>query len=361
MNCKIFDRHISFFILFTMCFINSMDTLGETSPAAVRIQEEKIMEEKFILINGIEQWVSIKGNTTKPVILFLHGGPGSPMSPYADAVYGPWEKDFILVQWDQRGSGRTYGRNAPAELTPEYLRANPLTVEQITNDGIALTEYLLKRLGKQKIFLLGSSWGSVPGIKMAAKRPDLFAAYVGHAQIVNPTVDFVETYKKMISKADEAKDSISLEVLKSIGAPPYAAARNAGKLLRIIKKYEQLASKPAPAEWFVIAGPFSNEKDAQHRGDGDDYSFVNYVGDDRLQVAPMTSTINFIRDHLRFEIPVYFVQGEEDILTPQEVTHDYFNKLAAPKKEYILVADAGHGFNEDVIETEYKLLMLISR
>ena len=74
----------------------------------------RIIEERFIKINGIDQWVSIKGNRSKPVILFLHGGPGSPLSPYNDAIYGDWEKDFIIVQWDQRGTGKTYGRNAPA-------------------------------------------------------------------------------------------------------------------------------------------------------------------------------------------------------------------------------------------------------
>ena len=90
--------------------------------------KNKISEEKFILINGIEQWVTIKGESSKPLILFLHGGPGSPISPYSDNLYKNWEKDFIIVQWDQRGTGKTFGRYAPEELTPEYLKANPLTV-----------------------------------------------------------------------------------------------------------------------------------------------------------------------------------------------------------------------------------------
>lgn len=84
----------------------------------------------------------LKGDSTKPVLLFVHGGPGSPMSPYADAIYAHWEKDFLLVQWDQRGIGRTYGYNAPGELTPEHLRSNPLTIEQMTSDGIELSRYL---------------------------------------------------------------------------------------------------------------------------------------------------------------------------------------------------------------------------
>ena len=100
-------------------------------------------EEKFVLIQGIQQWITIKGNRSKPVILFLHGGPGSPVSPYSDNLYKSWEKDFIIVQWDQRGTGRTFGKIAPEELTPEYLKANPLTLAQMAADGVELSEYLL--------------------------------------------------------------------------------------------------------------------------------------------------------------------------------------------------------------------------
>ena len=88
-------------------------------PLSINAQH-RIHEQKFILINGIEQWVTIKGESSKPVVLFLHGGPGSPMSPYSDSLFKDWEKDFIIVQWDQRGTGKTFGKIAPQELTPEY-------------------------------------------------------------------------------------------------------------------------------------------------------------------------------------------------------------------------------------------------
>ena len=133
--------------------------------------ETPISEEKFVLINGIEQWITIKGNPSKPIILFIHGGPGSPISPYVDVMYKDLEKDFIIVQWDQRGSGKTYGQNSPPEeLTPEYLKANPLTLEQMTNDGIEVSKYLLKYLKKQKIILFGTSWGSALGVKIVTKQ-----------------------------------------------------------------------------------------------------------------------------------------------------------------------------------------------
>ena len=173
---------LSFIVLLQLSVLNaySLNGLPDSIPG-------RINEERFIKINGIEQWVTIKGDRSKPVVLFLHGGPGSPITPYADGVYGNWEKDFVLVQWDQRGTGRTYGRNAPEELTPEFLKSNPLTIGQMTADGVELAKYLIQYLGKEKMILFGTSWGSVLGVKMATAQPDLFYAYIGHSQIVDPS------------------------------------------------------------------------------------------------------------------------------------------------------------------------------
>jgi pimeloyl-ACP methyl ester carboxylesterase len=314
----------------------------------------QIVEEKFILINGIEQWVTIKGEKSKPAVLFIHGGPGSPISPYSDNLYKEWEKDFIIIQWDQRGTGKTFGRYAPDELTPEYLQANPLTLEQMTKDGIELSEYLLHRLGKQKLILFGTSWGSVLGVKIATQRPDLFYAYVGHSQIVNPTID-MELYNKIYKIAEIKNDKDALEILSMIGKPPYDRAKKVGQLFSIIKKYERANSTPAPASWVVVSPAYDNEKDNQHRSDGDDYSFVNYTGDSKLGVPSMSATIDLMKDNLEFKIPVYLIQGEEDILTPKEKTEKYFNAIQAPKKEYYLLPKTAHGFNSSVVETQYKI------
>lgn len=319
----------------------------------------RIVEEKFIKINGIEQWITIKGDSTKPAILFLHGGPGSPLSPYADAIYGKWEKDFILVQWDQRGAGKTFGRNAPAALSPEYLRANPLTIEQMTADGVELAKYIVDHLGKQKIILFGTSWGSALGVKMAIKSPELFYAYVGHSQLVNPSADLVSDYERLYQMAKTAKDQESLSVLNSIGKPPYDTARNAGKLIRIIKKYEKKNESPAPGWWFELSPGYDNEKDNENRADGDDYSFVNYVGDKRLGIKPINSTINFLKDDFVFKIPVYLIQGEEDILTPLVITKEYFNKIKAPEKKFISIPKAAHGFNQSVVDVQYKIMKAV--
>ena len=317
-------------------------------------RKEVIHEEKFILVNGIEQWVTIHGEKSKPVILILHGGPGSPISPFSATLYKDWEKEFIIVQWDQRGTGKTFGRNAPEELSPEFLKANPLTLEQMVADGIALTEYLLKVLSKNKVILFGTSWGSVLGVEMATMRPGLFYAYIGHSQITNPAND-LPLYNKVFLLAEKNTDTASLQVLKSIGLPPYDQAGNMGKLLRIVKKYEQLNSIPAPAVWFVLPASYDNDKDNQNRADGDDYSFVNYVGDARLGIEPMRASINFLKNNTEFKIPVYLVQGEEDLLTPKESTEQFFRSIKAPSKKYYLLPKTAHGFNLDVLETQYKI------
>jgi fermentation-respiration switch protein FrsA (DUF1100 family) len=189
---------------------------------------------------------------------------------------------------------------------------------------------------------------------MAIQRPDLYYAYVGHSQIVTPDDD-LSLYNSVYKLAQQNNDKESLKTLDSLGTPPYDKARNVGKLFRVIKKYEAITSAPAPASWFIEAPGYDNTKDNQDRENGDDYSFVNFVGDKQLGIRSMRSDINFMRDGLEFKIPVYFIQGERDLLTPKEKTKLYFNELRAPQKQYFLLPTAAHGFNTSVLETQYKI------
>lgn len=323
----------------------------------VNAQTKSINEAKFVSIGGIEQWITIQAtDSSKPVILFLHGGPGSTMSAYDDAIYGTWKKDFILVNWDQRGAGRTFGRNAPVEVKEDYWIENPLTVEQMTADGIELSAYLIKYLRKQKIIILGTSWGSVLGAKMALKSPGLFYAYIGHSQVVNPSQGMVQAYKKVFKMSQNVNDHESVGALNAIGAPPYDDAKKEGQLLRIIKKYERMNSVPAPASWWKLATGYDNETDARHRYEGDDYSFIHYAGHKKMGIKSMAAAVNFMKDGLHFQIPVYLIQGEADILTAKEMTKEYFDKLSAPRKEFFLLPGAAHGHNQSVVDKQYEVV-----
>ena len=172
-------------------------------------------------------------------------------------------------------------------------------------------------------------------------------------------IDDLPLYNTVYELAQKNNDTQSLDLLNSIGKPPYAKARNAGQLFRIVKKYEKANSLPAPAGWFVESAAYDNAKDSANRSDGDDYSFVNYVGDQKLQVLPIRSTIDFMKNNTDFKIPVFFIQGEEDLLTPMLLTKKYFEKINAPAKEYILLPKTAHGFNEYVLEAQYKIFKRI--
>ncbi len=322
-------------------------------------QNTPINEAKFISIGGIEQWITIQGeDRSKPVVLFIHGGLGSTVSQYDNIMYGKWDEDFILVNWDQRGAGRTYGRNVPAVINEEYWIENPLTVKQMAQDGIELVQYLTHHLNKKKIILVGTSWGSILGTKMALSNPELFHAYVGNAQFVNFSENINYAYQTVYKMVKKSNDVNAVKRLESLGKPPYANAKSYGQLLRIVKKYERKNSTPAPATWFKLALEYDNEKDSKHRYDGDDYSFVHFVGHNKLGIKSMVSDIDFNVTGTEFKIPVYLIQGENDILTAKEVNRPYFDKIVAPDKAYFLVPNAGHGHNQSVVEKQYEVVKM---
>jgi pimeloyl-ACP methyl ester carboxylesterase len=152
-----FGKFFLLIVAFMYCFevILAQKTSNDDIPMPERI--DYLSEDKYVTINGIEQWITIRGNAEKPIILMLHGGPGSVLSPYSSKLYEELEQDFIIVQWDQRGAGRTFGRYAPEELDPNFLMTHPLSVEKMTQDGIAVTEYLLQQYHKEKLILFGTS------------------------------------------------------------------------------------------------------------------------------------------------------------------------------------------------------------
>ncbi len=80
--------------------------------ASLRIDNAQgIVEERFVRIGAIEQWISIRGeDRNNPVLLVLHGGPGSCYSIFTSHLR-PWEKHFTVVQWDQRGGGENIQTN----------------------------------------------------------------------------------------------------------------------------------------------------------------------------------------------------------------------------------------------------------
>ena len=304
-------------------------------------------EKGFVAIGGIEQWVTIKGDRcANPIILFISGGPGNPLSPYSDAVYGAWAREFTLVQGDPRGAGRTDGRPPPAADVV-------LPIARLRADGAALAAYLAHRFGKRKVILWGSSWGSILGVHMAKARPDLFHAYLGTSQLVNFRENQRISYARLLAVVGASDDAASMAVLQGVGEPPWTDPRSFGKVRRVIRKYEAKVTTPAPDAWWTPAAEYRTPKAQADYEAGEDYSFLNFVG---LKGDGMASKVDLPALGTDFAIPMFFVEGAQDLLATPDVAQRYYDSLTAPQKHLVVLERAGHDPNQDVVDAEYAIL-----
>jgi len=309
-----------------------------------------IDDKGFVSIGGIEQWVRIKGSScANPIVLIVHGGPGNPTTPWADNVYKAWEKDFTIVQWDQRGAGKTFGRNPVKD-------EEPLVVERLRDDGVEVARYAARRFGKRKVILMGGSWSSVLGVYMARSNPEMFCGFVSSSQVVGNAVSQRGSYDATLALARAAGDADSVSKLDAIGPPPWADPRSPGIIRRIMRKYEALSTEPAPKAWWTPAPEYATPKDEADYTAGEDYSWLQFVG---LKGDGISSKIDLYKLGPKFELPIYMVQGEQDLLTMPEPGKRYFDFIQAPHKEYVLVPRAGHDPNPPMVAAQYRLLKKI--
>jgi pimeloyl-ACP methyl ester carboxylesterase len=333
-------------------YSNAQSIAAQISPKGESVDicpstKGRLDERKFVSIGGIQQWITIRGaSCDNPVILFLHGGPGNSLSPYANTIYGAWENEFTLVQWDQRGAGKTFAANpATAE--------SALTVERMTQDGVELTEYLTRQLGKRKVILMGGSWGSILGVHMVKSRPDLFYAYVGTGQIVSYRENQNASYTKLIALALAAGDRKTVSAIEALGPPPWTNPRNSGILRRAARIYEAKTSQAAPKAWWTPAPDYATAQMQESFEQADDYSYLQFVG---LKGDGMFSRIDLPELGMRFDIPVYIVEGSEDLVAVPDIAKRYFDGLIAPAKEYVSVPHTGHDPNLAMVDAQYRIL-----
>lgn len=304
------------------------ETLAIRSPKGVQ-------EGRFVNIGGIQQWIQIRGeDRDNPVLLFVHGGPGGSTLPISSG-WRPWEKHFTVVQWDQRGAGRTYGAAGDA-LAPT------MTLERMTQDGIELVEYLRAHLHKDKIVLVGHSWGSFLGIQMAKQRPDLFYAYVGTGQVVGRTTfekAFELTIARLQQLATSANNKEALAELAPIASQPVLTSENR----LIADKWSHALGLPL-ADGFQIAGPIAplfmpdvSLLDLYNWRKGAAFSAKYLTGRTGPMFQSDMASIGF-----EFSIPMVFIEGDRDGVTPSEPAAQYFEEITAPHKEFVRIRGGDH-------------------
>lgn len=287
-----------------------------------------IDETAFVPLGGIEQWISIRGRRSdNPVILVVHGGPGESQWPLTDH-YAAWETDFTVVQWDQRGAGHTFGRYG--ERTPD------VHLDRIARDGVELSEYLTKTLGRQKIIVLGHSWGSIVGARMVVREPRAFAAYVGTGQVASWNASVNMQFDRLLAKARRDGDTAAVARLEAIGRPNPADAK------QYFVFTASLGSAMAPSDqaWLqslrarLPALKATQPKDVQDLIGGMEFSAKQVLPDQMAADLPASAH--------RIDTAFFVIQGGEDVITPTQAAIDYVRKVKSPHKELILIPNAGH-------------------
>jgi pimeloyl-ACP methyl ester carboxylesterase len=288
-----------------------------------------IVERGFVRINGIDQYITIRGEDRRnPVLLILAGGPGNTLVSLAQ-VFRPWEKYFTIVQWDQRGAGKTFEQNGE---TGE----GPMTIAQMTSDGVSLTEYLCARLHKTQIIVLGDSWGTTLGVHMVRARPELFSAYVGTGQVVGKEEKEAYLYAAILKKVRAAHDAASLAELERIGAPPYRSQQDLLVERDVSQRYDidsekNLRSAMTPV---VLFAPDFTLFDI--------YTMARY--DNFASNAMYKELIGFDVRNLGsdYAVPMFVFNGDKDAVTPIIFAKAWFDTIRAPKKAFVILKGGGH-------------------
>jgi pimeloyl-ACP methyl ester carboxylesterase len=284
--------------------------------------QRAINESMYVQIGGIEQWIQIRGDDQgNPVLLWLNGGPGLSTIP-STYLYRAWEHAFTVVMWDQRGEGKTFERSGT------FVAAS-MTIDQMSSDGIEVAQYLIQHLHRKKVILLGHSWGSILGIHMIARRPNLFAAYVGTGQVVNLDRQFAADYSGLLKRASGNQEAE--HDLLSIGPPPWKDGEAYAH--RIVNKWAEDLDPPEPPNEYVPP-PAGHRPSPSYIQAGAEFS--GHALFDAIGSVDMTSFAT------KFEVPIFFMQGSDDLLTTTSVVKAYLAKILAPKKALIVLPNAGH-------------------
>lgn len=292
-----------------------------------------LSEKIRVDINGARQGMFIKSrNRANPVLLFLHGGPGMPEYFLTQRYPTGLEEDFTVCWWEQRGSGLSYSPAIPPAT---------MTAEQLITDTLAVTDYLRRRFGTEKIYLMAHSGGSFLGIQAAARAPQLYHAYIGMAQMSYQLKSEVLAHQYMLQ---QFKTKGNLKMARKLAAAPptltaplpasYAALRDEAMHTLGIGTTRDMKS--------VIRGVFLpswlfpeytlGEKINLWRGK----MFSLRCLRDRMFAADLTRQVT------ELDLPVYFLHGRYDYTVSYPEAKSYFEKLEAPLKGFYTFTQSAH-------------------
>ena len=304
-----------------------------------------------VRLGGSDQWIMIRGHDAdNPVLLYLSGGPGQSDLAYSRIFFDDLSRDFVVVSWDQRGTGKSY-----AALNP----ASDLTLEQAIDDTIELTNYLRSRFDEEKIYLLGESWGSTLGVLAVQRRPDLYHAWIGSGQMVSQRETDRRLYTEVLDLAARTDDDALAEQMRSFGEPPYADIPYANGF--VMGYYEALYGPYTVPQSYIETGQRSNP--GPYGVLASEYNFVERVNvirgliDMFTVMYPQLQHIDFRQDVPQLEVPVYILDGGAELASRRDLALEWFDQLEAPIKRIYTFEGAAHSVAFEQFEEFHKIMV----
>lgn len=297
---------------------------GQPLPGSIATLEQ-------VTLNGSQQWISIRGkDITRPVLLFLAGGPGGSQLATARFALGGLEDHFIVVNWEQPGSGKSFDAVDRSTLTPN----------RYIEDAHALVALLRQRFNQKKIYVLGESWGSALGILLVQRYPEDFHAFIGTGQMVAFLENDLMCYQFALNWARERGDTAKVDALTKQGPPPYYGSGMAWKEAAfLMDTFNYMNANPQIAD--NGANTF-RDLAAPEYGLYDKVSWFRGVLETLDVVYPQLWEVDFRKQATRLNVPVYFLIGRHDINAPTVFVEQYYAVLEAPHKEIVWFEHSGH-------------------
>jgi proline iminopeptidase len=295
-----------------------------------------IAEISTVRLGGQDQTILVRAaNPDNPVLLYLSGGPGQSDLAFGRVLLEPLVSDFVVVVYDQRGTGRSY---------PVLDPASSLTLEQAVSDTIALTEHLRQRFGEERVYLLGESWGSTLGVLAVQQRPDLFHAYIGSGQMVSQRVTDQIIWRDLLAYAERVGDWALYDQVLTFGEPPYRDIPWANGF--VLGYYDALTTPYTPPAAYIErgvgsgVGPFGIF--ASEYGFVDKANVLRGLLDMFTIMYPQIQGVDFRADVPALDVPVYILDGAHELRGRRDLAHEWFERLDAPSKAMVTYENAGH-------------------
>ena len=309
-----------------------------------------IAELSKVRLGGQEQAIMIRGHSVdNPVLLYLSGGPGQTDLPYTRVILQDLEKDFVIVGWDQRGSGKSYSALDPV---------SNLTLDQAISDTVELADYLRARFDEQKIYLLGESWGSTLGVLAVKQQPDRFYAFIGSGQMVSQRETDRRLYQDVLDLAARTNDGALAQQMHAYGEPPYA------DMLAypfVMGQYDRLYKPHTPPQAYIDRGTAAN---LGFWGiNGSEYSLVEKVNVLRAALDmfsvmyPQIQGVDFRKDVPSLEVPVYILDGAAELTSRRDLALEWYTQLQAPIKRIYTFENSAHSTAFEQFEAFHQIML----